>query len=137
MKEPSFPIIDITEKGFLGDDCFPVLSSPLISIRIKDFNKHFLNTIHYDSEGKGFKVSGYELISGSFFSRTKKIHLNFTAMNESIDLNQLKQLGNQKATQIYFLEDAEIDGFKNQINSIENFRELIIHLSEYQKEEFE
>lgn len=137
MKEPNFPIIDITEDGFLGDDCFPVHSSSIINIRIKDFNKHFLNTIHYDSEGKGFRISGYELIASSFFSSTKEIRLNFTAINESIDLNSLKQLGIQKASQIYFLDDAEVEGFKDCINSIENIRELIILLSEYKEEIFE
>jgi hypothetical protein len=136
MKEPNFPIIDITEDGFLGDDCFPIHSSSKISISIKDFNKHFLNTIHYDSEGKGFRISGYELISSSFFIRTKEIRLNFTAINESIDLNSLKQLGIQKASQIYFLEDAEVEGFKDRINSIENIRELIILLSEHKEEIF-
>jgi len=137
MKKPSFPLIDITKEGFLGDNCFPVLSSAKITISIKDFNKNFLNTIHYDSEGKGYKISGYELISSWFLSRTKEISLNFTELNESIDLNRLKQLGIKNASQIYFLEDEEIEDYKDKIDSIQNFRELIIHLSEYKEEIFE
>lgn len=137
MKKPLFPLIDITKEGFLGDNCFPVLSSAKISISIKGFNKNFLNTTHYDSEGKGFKISGYELISSWFLKKTKEISLNFTELNESIDLNRLKQLGIENSSQIYFLEDEEIENFKEKISSIQNFRELIIHLSEYKAEIFE
>jgi len=52
-------------------------------------------------------------------------------------LNSLKQLGIQKASQIYFLDNEEVEGFKDRINSIENIRELIILLSEYKEEIFE
>lgn len=103
MTKPLFPLIDITREGFLGDNCFPVLLSDKITISIKNFNKNFLNTIQYDSEGKGFKISGYELISGSFLKRTKEISLILTETNESIDLSRLKQLGISNSSQIYFL----------------------------------
>jgi len=137
MKTPLFPLIDITQEGFFGDNCFPVLLSAKINISIKDFNKNFLNSIHYDSKGIGYKISGYELISGSFLSKRKEINLIFTELYDSIDLNSLKQLGIENASQIYFLEDDEIDDFKEKIDSIQDFRELIIHLSEYKEENFE
>ena len=117
MTKPLFPLIDITREGFLGDNCFPVLLSDKITISIKNFNKNFLNTIQYDSEGKGFKISGYELISGSFLKRTKEISLILTETNESIDLSRLKQLGISNSSQIYFLEDEEVDNFKEKIES--------------------
>ena len=137
MKKPLFPLIDISKEGFLADNCFPVLTTDEMTISIKNFNKNFLNTIHYDSAGHGFRLIGYELISSFLLSRTKEIKLIFKGQNESIELNRLKELGIKNASQIYFLEKNEIESFKAKIYSLQTFRELIIHLSEYNEDAFE
>lgn len=137
MTKPLLPLIDISKEGLLNDYYFPVLPSVKLFISIKSFDKYLSDRIMYDSNGEGFKISGYELISSSFLKKRKEISLVFTEVNESIDLDRLKQLGIKNSSRLDFLEDEELEIFKEKIYSMQNFRELIIHLSEYKAESFE
>ena len=44
MNNPKFPIIDVSEEGFLGDNIYPVLPTNSIEISIKNYEKHFHNS---------------------------------------------------------------------------------------------
>lgn len=137
MNNPKFPIIDVSEEGFLGDNIYPVLPTNSIEISIKNYEKHFHNSIYYDSEGNGFKVVGNEIFASKFLSRNKKLKLKFMQINKQIELEGLKKLVLEKGEDFYFIDEENINEFEKNVKESNNLRTLIILISGFIEEVFE